>query len=86
MALFRMLMLIIVILFTYYVPYFKDDNGAFTYTFYVLFFVISLVSSMISFVSWVSVGGFCAKISDKTIGGNKIYIFLLILRSFNKLV
>lgn len=76
MALFRMLMLIIVILFTYYVPYFKDDvTGAFTYTFYILFFVISLVSSMISFVSWVSVGGFCAKISDKTIGGNNIYNF-----------
>lgn len=67
----RMLMLIVIVLYVYYVPYFKDEaTNTFTYTFYLLYFIISLLSSMISFASWVSMGGFCAKISDKSIGGS----------------
>ncbi len=56
-------------LFVFVTPYFKTENGGFTYKYYFLYFIITLTNSVLSYVFFVSVGSFQARITDKTIGG-----------------
>jgi hypothetical protein len=56
-------------LFVFITPYFKLETGGFPYTYYLLFFIITLVNSILGYVFFVSVGSFQARITDKTVGG-----------------
>ena len=64
-------MVLVFTLFVFYTPYFKAEKG-FSYSFYLVYFLVSMVSAVASYMFYVSVGAFQARISDKAYGGTYI--------------
>lgn len=64
-----MLMVLAYTLFVYFVPYFATSDGGYTVAFYLLYFALNLLNAIVSYMFFVCVGSFVARISDKSIGG-----------------
>lgn len=56
----------------YYTPGFRDTDGNFSVAYYVIYFVINMVNSILTFIVFVCVGTFYAQISDSNMGGKLV--------------
>ena len=66
---FRLFMTIIVAMFVYVTPLFRETNNEYPFYYYMLCLLINAVHSVFAYMMFVSQMAFFAKISDKTIGG-----------------
>jgi hypothetical protein len=64
-----MLIVLIYTLFVFFTPSFKTETSGFTVTFYLVYFLMNLANSVVSYLFYVSVGAFQARVSDKSLGG-----------------
>jgi hypothetical protein len=62
-------MVLIGAIFIFLTPMFKDDDsGEFPFYYYIIFFILNTVSSIFSFIVYISIGSFFAQIADKEVG------------------
>lgn len=62
---FSMLIVTLNSIFIYFAPYFKDDEHNFSHWFYLLYFLVSFLSTSVTFTVYLVLGCFFAQISDK---------------------
>jgi hypothetical protein len=62
-------MVLVYTLFVFLTPSFKSEQGGFSYSFYIVYFLVNLVNSVVSYFFYVAVGAFQARIVDKSLGG-----------------
>jgi MFS transporter, PAT family, solute carrier family 33 (acetyl-CoA transportor), member 1 len=73
-------------LWVFYTPQMREDDGrSFPIYYYVAFFLMNLITSSITFVTFVAIGSFYAQISDKAIGGTYM-TFLALWSNLGKLL
>ena len=70
-------MVLITALFAYVTPIFQDKSTKnYPFYYYLIYLMINLFSSIANFTNSVSLASFYSLISDRSIGGNKIFIFI----------
>jgi hypothetical protein len=79
----RLTLGLVIALFVYYTPSFKDMNNEFQVTYYLIYLAIFSLAQIVESTMFVSQMGFFARVSDQTIGG--VYMtFLATLANIGK--
>lgn len=66
---FRLISVIVIAVFVYLTPSFKDANNEYPFYYYILCLLVNSIHSIFTYSMFVSQMAFFAKISDKRIGG-----------------
>jgi len=79
----RLALGLVIVLFVYYTPTFKDSNDQFQLEYYFIYLTIFSLAQIVESTMFVSQMGFFARVSDQTIGG--VYMtFLATLANIGK--